>query len=88
MHLLAGFLHTLPSNYPRKLPAELQKSFGGVRYASVWPCQEVELSNGPGLSGFQILQIKASYQVIVAPYVFAHQMHLKIKTKKADTNIK
>lgn len=63
--------------YHRKLPAEFQKSFGGVRYTTVRPCQEVELSDGPGLSGFQVLQIKAPYQVIVAPYMFAHQMHLK-----------
>lgn len=72
----------------RQLPAEFQKSFGGVRYTTVWPCQEVELSNSPGFSGFQILQIEASHQVVIAPYVFAHQMHLKsIQTCARDRDV-
>lgn len=59
------------------LPAEFQESFGSVWNSSIRPCQEMELSDGPSFSGFQVLQIEASHQVIIAPYMFAHQMHLR-----------
>lgn len=59
------------------LPAEFQESFSGIRNPSIWPCQEMELSDGPGLAGLQVFQVETSHQVIVAPYVFADQMHLE-----------
>jgi len=58
------------------LPAEFKQCLGGMGDASFGPGQEVELGDSPCLSGFHILQVETSHQVVITPNVFAHQVHL------------
>ena len=59
------------------LPSEVEKRFDGGGDPEVRPSQEVELRHGAGLVRLQVLQVETSHQVIVAPYMFRHQMDLK-----------
>lgn len=57
-------------------PPELEQRLGGGWYSVLRPGQEVELSDGARLAGLEILQVEAAHQVLIAPDVFRHQMHL------------
>lgn len=37
----------------------------------------MELCDSSGLAGTLVLQVKASHQVVIAPYVLAHQVDLE-----------
>lgn len=43
----------------------------------VGPGQEVELRHRARLARLEVLEVEAAHQVVVAPDMFAHQMHLK-----------
>lgn len=62
------------------LPAEVQENFYWCGHIKISPWQEVELSNSPRLIRLQILQVKATYEIVITPDVFRHKVHLK-KTK-------
>lgn len=58
------------------LPAEVQQGPGGVGDSTVHPGQEVELGDGSGLVGLQVLQVEAPHQEVLAPDVLGHQVDL------------
>lgn len=47
-----------------------------MRDAAFGPGQEVELGDSPCLSSFHVFKVEAANQVVVAPHVLAHQVHL------------
>ena len=58
------------------LPTELEQALGGLGHSVLGPREEVELGDGAGLPGAQILQVERAHEVVVAPDVLRDQMHL------------
>lgn len=57
-------------------PPKLKQSLGGSGCARLVPGEEVELSDGAGLSRTHVLEIEGAHQIVVTPDVFRHQVHL------------
>jgi hypothetical protein len=58
-------------------PSKFQDGLGTRRRSIFRPSQEMKLSHRPRLTRLQVLQVKASDQVLVTPNVLAHQVDLK-----------
>ena len=57
-------------------PSELEDGLGGGGDVAVWPGQEVELGDRPRLARLVVLQVEGAHQVVIAPHVLRHQVHL------------
>ena len=60
----------------RRSPPELKYGLSVGRNSILGPRQEVELSHCTGFAGLQVLQIETPHEIVVAPDVLRHQMHL------------
>ena len=58
-------------------PSELEDGLGGGGDVAVWPGQEVELGDRPRLARLVVLQVEGAHQVVIAPHVLRHQVHLR-----------
>lgn len=69
-------------------PPELQEGLGGRRDAGFRPGEEVELGDGAGFACAGVFQVEGSYQVVVAPDVFAYKMYLMDRNQKHKQKVK
>merc|ERR1719436_740591 len=57
--------------------SELQDRLGGGGDVAVRPGEEVELGDGAGLPGLAVLKVKRANEVLLAPDVLRHKVHLE-----------
>jgi hypothetical protein len=66
------------NNPPSLRSPEFQQRLRRRRHPMIGPRQKVELGDSAGLVRAEILQVEASHQIVFAPDMFGHQMHLNI----------
>lgn len=53
---------------------------GGGGHGVVGPGEEVELGERARVPGAGVLHVQAPHQIVLAPYVLRHQVHLRLNT--------
>jgi hypothetical protein len=57
-------------------PAELEQGLGGLGHVVAGPGEEMELGDGAGLAGAQVLQVERAHEVVLAPDVLRDEVDL------------